>query len=289
MYNPDLIRPISIDPLFASYPELSPYQFFNNNPIANIDVDGLEDLYAADGKLLGSGPFTTGHSQKLVNDYEVQKQSQTAQNTSNQLPPPRLNLAATQSKNTTPIISPSSSVGPTLQAANSYQTPSSEGNGVGLSMDDAVGYFGLAVNVSQEAMFSPTFNTWMGKDFKIRSQTWGGNKATGGKFKYAKATSQGVKGLGGLNYGVGIYNATSITFDMIDGEVGMKEGSWLQMDNAVGTFAPPIISIPKAIGSEIGRRNAEAIEKMVIWITEKTLPASFTEPEGKEQTRQKEE
>lgn len=76
---------------------------------------------------------------------------------------------------------------------------------------------------------------------------------------------------------------------MLNDEVDMKEGSWLQMDNAVGTFAPPIISIPKAIGSEIGRRNAEAIEKMVIWITEKTLPASFTEPEGKEQTRQKEE
>ncbi len=42
MYDARLGRPFSHDPLFRSYPQLSPYQFFSNNPILNIDWDGLE-------------------------------------------------------------------------------------------------------------------------------------------------------------------------------------------------------------------------------------------------------
>ncbi|MCX6186664.1 MAG: hypothetical protein NTU43_06655, partial [Bacteroidetes bacterium] len=34
----------SIDPITKQYPELSPYQFFNNNPIRNVDLDGAEGL-----------------------------------------------------------------------------------------------------------------------------------------------------------------------------------------------------------------------------------------------------
>jgi hypothetical protein len=36
-----------VDPLTKSYPELTPYQFASNSPIANIDLDGLEALYVA--------------------------------------------------------------------------------------------------------------------------------------------------------------------------------------------------------------------------------------------------
>ena len=40
-------RFLSVDPLTKSYPELTPYQFASNRPIAAIDLDGLEakDLY----------------------------------------------------------------------------------------------------------------------------------------------------------------------------------------------------------------------------------------------------
>jgi hypothetical protein len=34
-----------VDPLIDKYPELSPYQFANNSPIAHVDLDGQEDLY----------------------------------------------------------------------------------------------------------------------------------------------------------------------------------------------------------------------------------------------------
>lgn len=42
IYDPRLGRFLSIDPLTNEYPQLTPYQFSSNNPIMNVDIDGLE-------------------------------------------------------------------------------------------------------------------------------------------------------------------------------------------------------------------------------------------------------
>lgn len=42
IYDPRLGRFLSVDPIAKSYPELTPYQFASNSPIALIDIDGLE-------------------------------------------------------------------------------------------------------------------------------------------------------------------------------------------------------------------------------------------------------
>ncbi len=42
IYNPSLGKFLSVDPISAQYPELTPYQFAGNSPIANSDLDGLE-------------------------------------------------------------------------------------------------------------------------------------------------------------------------------------------------------------------------------------------------------
>lgn len=42
IYDPRLMRFLSVDPLTDDYPELTPYQFASNRPIASIDIDGLE-------------------------------------------------------------------------------------------------------------------------------------------------------------------------------------------------------------------------------------------------------
>jgi RHS repeat-associated protein len=44
IYDPRLVRFLSVDPLFQSYPWFTPYQFAGNSPILNIDLDGLENL-----------------------------------------------------------------------------------------------------------------------------------------------------------------------------------------------------------------------------------------------------
>ena len=42
IYDPRLGKFLSIDPIAADYPELTPYQFASNRPIDGIDIDGLE-------------------------------------------------------------------------------------------------------------------------------------------------------------------------------------------------------------------------------------------------------
>ena len=44
IYNPQIGRFLSVDPLIKKYPELTPYQFASNTPIQAIDLDGLEKL-----------------------------------------------------------------------------------------------------------------------------------------------------------------------------------------------------------------------------------------------------
>jgi RHS repeat-associated protein len=49
IYDPRLVRFLSVDPITKQYPELTPYQFASNRPIDGIDRDGLEyarfDIY----------------------------------------------------------------------------------------------------------------------------------------------------------------------------------------------------------------------------------------------------
>ncbi|HVA99562.1 MAG TPA: RHS repeat-associated core domain-containing protein [Bacteroidia bacterium] len=49
MYDARLGRPLSTDPLFKKFPELSPYQFFSDSPIEFIDLDGKEKYYPLNG------------------------------------------------------------------------------------------------------------------------------------------------------------------------------------------------------------------------------------------------
>ena len=42
IYDPRIAKFLSIDPLFKSYPWLTPFQFSSNNPILFVDLDGLE-------------------------------------------------------------------------------------------------------------------------------------------------------------------------------------------------------------------------------------------------------
>ncbi len=53
MYNPRIGRFFNVDPLTKDYPELTPYQFASNTPIAGIDLDGLEVEVVVHGKPVG--------------------------------------------------------------------------------------------------------------------------------------------------------------------------------------------------------------------------------------------
>jgi RHS repeat-associated protein len=53
MYDPALGRFTGIDPLATKYNWLTPYNYAENSPVANIDLWGLQRYFAADGSLLG--------------------------------------------------------------------------------------------------------------------------------------------------------------------------------------------------------------------------------------------
>jgi hypothetical protein len=94
---------------------------------------------------------------------------------------------------------------------------------------------GALVAGAEHATYSKEFGTWMGKDLKIRSQTWGGNGITGGKNSFAKSTS-GAIGIAGKVVGAySMYNSYSkwqngdinnalFVGDMVSGLVGMFGG-----------------------------------------------------------------
>ncbi len=78
-------------------------------------------------------------------------------------------------------------------------------------------YAGAAASVISELYYSKTFGTWMGKDFKIRQQTWSGNGRTGGKKKFGKTTSNGFKWAGRL---AGAYSGYKTIEQRINGKIG---------------------------------------------------------------------
>ena len=55
IYDPRLVRFLSVDPIAVEYPDLTPYQFASNTPIWAIDLDGLEGLVATGMPLGNSG------------------------------------------------------------------------------------------------------------------------------------------------------------------------------------------------------------------------------------------
>ncbi|MCU0415797.1 MAG: hypothetical protein MUE33_01310 [Cytophagaceae bacterium] len=70
IYDPRLGKFLSVDPLTSDYPWYTPYQFSGNKPICNIDLDGLEDFYAANGKLMLSGPYKIEYASQVIKKYE---------------------------------------------------------------------------------------------------------------------------------------------------------------------------------------------------------------------------
>lgn len=68
IYDPRLVRFLSVDPLTRSYPMLTPYQFASNSPIAGIDIDGEEFGWFVT-EYFEKKIFGTTHLQKIRKGY----------------------------------------------------------------------------------------------------------------------------------------------------------------------------------------------------------------------------
>jgi RHS repeat-associated protein len=70
IYDSRIAKFLSVDPITAEYPELTPYQFASNRPIDGVDLDGLEyatfTIFAQEGKV---------RAIHVATDYELKAQN----------------------------------------------------------------------------------------------------------------------------------------------------------------------------------------------------------------------
>ena len=110
-------------------------------------------------------------------------------------------------------------------------------------------YAGALTTIGNELYYSETYGTWMGKNFKIYKQTWGGNGITGGKNKFAKATANKIAWAGNV---LGFWNAAVIEIERRNGKISNTQSILEQGTNAFSTLGG-IPGLAWAIGWELGR------------------------------------
>ena len=89
----------------------------------------------------------------------------------------------------------------------------------------------------------------MGRNFKIYKQTWNGNRITGGKNKFGKATAKKIGWAGNV---LGAWNAVSIETERQNDEINNTQWVLEQGTNAYSTFGG-ISGVVWGIGWELGR------------------------------------
>ncbi|RQO65416.1 hypothetical protein DBR40_23605 [Pedobacter sp. KBW01] len=67
IYDPRIGKFLSVDPITAEYPELTPYQFASNTPIWAIDIDGLEGGIAS--PMGGQNVITPDQARKIISYF----------------------------------------------------------------------------------------------------------------------------------------------------------------------------------------------------------------------------
>lgn len=120
----------------------------------------------------------------------------------------------------------------------------------GSSLDPMV-VLSTTLSGTSEVYYSKHFGTWMGKDFKVRSQSWGGNQYTGGKNQFAKQMSKRITWGGNI---VGIYGSINIYSDYRSGRISKSQLFLEESSNAYSTVGG-IYGAAWGIGWEMGRQT----------------------------------
>ena len=81
IYDPRLGRFLRVDPITADYPELTPYQFASNTPIAAIDIDGLEGIiptYGMEHAFPALAKYTAEQTARYNQNLKIKAKSEAA-------------------------------------------------------------------------------------------------------------------------------------------------------------------------------------------------------------------
>ncbi len=100
----------------------------------------------------------------------------------------------------------------------------------------------LKISFSSKALFDKKSGHWMGKNGKFYSMKWGGNKYTGGKYKFAQRASNVLKN---VNKAIAVYEVGEAVYSRINGIISTSE-----MINEIGFTVGT--SVTGSIGAAIG-------------------------------------
>ncbi len=120
----------------------------------------------------------------------------------------------------------------------------------GLSLDPMV-VLSTTLSGTSEVYYSKHFGTWMGKDFKVRSQSWGGNQYTGGKNKFAKQMAKKITWGGNV---LGIYNGVNTYLDWRRGNSSSQQFLIEEFSNIYSTVGG-VYGAAWGVGWEMGRQT----------------------------------
>lgn len=120
----------------------------------------------------------------------------------------------------------------------------------GSSLDPMV-VLSTTLSGTSEVYYSKHFGTWMGKDFKVRSQSWGGNQYTGGKNKFAKQMAKKITWGGNV---LGIYNGVNTYLDWRRGNSSSQQFLIEEFSNIYSTVGG-VYGAAWGVGWEMGRQT----------------------------------
>ena len=115
-------------------------------------------------------------------------------------------------------------------------------------------YARTAATGTSQLYYSEDFGTWMGKNYKIYDQSWGGNGYTGGKYKFAENVSNGFKW---VNRAVGGYNALNLGIKYYSRDIDAYQFWSGEISNGISTFSPGLYGVAWSLGWESGRLVTE--------------------------------
>ena len=248
-YDSDILTGwLSVDPMADKYPSLSPYAYCAWNPVKLVDPDGKMIVPNDDG-------WIVNHDEKTV--------TKIADNGGNYAQIEYNNNGETVNTLFSSIdnfIYQYENMGYTVNRGEKQSESSigiDIGNETSLSGNAPIG-MGITSDLIGEvgnAMYNEKNGTWIGKDGKVRSMSWGGNQYTGGKNKFAKVTSQRLKFAGKL---LGISSQIINAYDI---EINFQQGNITQggrilehsmnLLSAIPVFGT-VISISYELGKEYG-------------------------------------
>ncbi len=245
-YDPNISIWLSVDPLSDEAPGWTPYRYAFNNPIRIIDPNGMfEDGWEVN--------VETNEATRVNDKGGATEQHITYVNSAGERAP----VGTEVIKGDGFSVENGRAVGQRSDGSpfhSFYAEPSTNpstpagGNGSSNGTGDAAPYVGGAMSVSSEVIFSKRFNTWIGKDGKMRSQTWGGNGRTGGKYKFARNTSRYFKWAGSA---VGLYGVMDIEAQYANGQIGNTDRAIQQISNGLGFI--PTFGTAWSIGWNLGK------------------------------------